>query len=70
MAREKAAGALSDVALRAVGDRRAGRGSGVFIEDPSLFAINRSARFLGYSVEQSTGRLVYTPDGKPVKVEY
>ncbi|HVC09047.1 MAG TPA: TIM-barrel domain-containing protein [Elusimicrobiota bacterium] len=48
--------------------------AGVFVDDPSLFAVNRSARFLGYSVQESTGRLVidtgeirliYTPDGKP-----
>jgi alpha-glucosidase (family GH31 glycosyl hydrolase) len=47
----------------------------VFVDDPSLFAMERDARFLGYQVEQSTGRLVldtgrvrltYVPDGRPL----
>jgi alpha-glucosidase (family GH31 glycosyl hydrolase) len=47
---------------------------GRFIDDPSLLAIDRSARFSGYRAERSadrlvidTGRirLVYVPDGKP-----
>ncbi len=49
----------------------------LFIDDPSLFAMERATRYLGYSVEQSTGRLVlstgrirlvYTPDGWPLSV--
>ena len=50
---------------------------GLFIDEPSLFAPERQARYLGYGVEQSTGclvldtgriRLVYTPDGWPLSV--
>jgi|GEM_PF-5808571 len=49
----------------------------LFVDAPSLFAMERGARYLGYSVEQSTGRLVldtgriqltYTPDGWPLSV--
>ncbi|MCX5794012.1 MAG: DUF5110 domain-containing protein [Elusimicrobia bacterium] len=49
----------------------------LFIDDPSLFAGQRQTRYLGYSVEQSTGRLVldtgrirltYAPDGWPLSV--
>ena len=47
---------------------------GRFIDDPSLFAVDRSVRFDGYKEERGPGRLVidtgrirlvYVPDGKP-----
>ena len=49
----------------------------LFIDEPSRFATERGTRYLGYGVEQSTGRLVldtgrirlvYTPDGWPLSV--
>ena len=49
----------------------------LFMDEPSLFAQNRQARFLGYAVEQSTGRLMldtgrirltYTMDGWPLSI--
>ena len=48
--------------------------SGTFVEAPSLFAANRTARFAGFKLDQAAGvttldtgaiRLTYTPDGKP-----
>ncbi|MBI5241495.1 MAG: hypothetical protein HY926_13565 [Elusimicrobia bacterium] len=51
--------------------------AGVFRDAPSAFARRRDARYLGYSVELSTGRLVldtgrlrlsYVPDGWPLSI--
>jgi len=51
---------------------------GGFVDEPSLFAVNRSARFTGYKVASKAGkmiidtgvvRLTYTADGKPLGPE-
>lgn len=48
---------------------------GTFVDQPSMFAINRSARFKGYSFSSKDGavtidtgliRLTYTPDSRPL----
>ncbi|MCX6345552.1 MAG: DUF5110 domain-containing protein [Armatimonadetes bacterium] len=51
---------------------------GGFVDEPSLFAVNRSARFKGYKVTSDNGtliidtgviRLTYKSDGKPLSAE-